>query len=36
MESLLGAGLFALFLIAQSLAVVALHGGADQPAPRSK
>jgi putative ABC transport system substrate-binding protein len=27
MESLLGGGLFALFLIAQALAVVALHGG---------
>jgi hypothetical protein len=27
MESLLGAGLFALFLIAQALAVVAVHGG---------
>jgi hypothetical protein len=27
MESLLGGGLFALFLIAQALAVVAVHGG---------
>jgi len=36
MESLLGGGLFALFLIAQSLAVVVLHGGgAGQSAPRS-
>lgn len=31
MESLLGGGLFALFLVAQSLAVVVLHGGAGQP-----
>jgi hypothetical protein len=36
MESLLGGGLFALFLIAQALAVVALHGGgASQPGRRS-
>jgi hypothetical protein len=36
MESLLGGGLFVLFLIAQALAVVALHGsGAGQPARRS-
>jgi len=37
MESLLGGGLFALFLVAQALAVVALHGGGTgQPAAQSR